>query len=181
MFAALRRNVTWWAILVAGLAGGTVHLLVNIVLMPLWLGISPALFLRYVGALVLGPDVLVGSGAGVVFVGLVVHYILSLIMAAVIALVVHRWGMLVGLVGGAILGLAFYGINYYTLTLFFPWFFAANTPIILFISHLLFGLTAGGVYEWFDQFDLPINGEDISTEHITNHINEEQSHDPQIA
>lgn len=153
------------------MAAGTTHLIVTLTLMPLWLGVSPALFLRYVGALVLGPDVLVGSGAGAVVVGVVVHYLLSLLMAAVIALVVHRWGMLVGLVGGAILGLAFYGINYYAMTLFFPWFFAANTPILL-ISHLIFGLTAGGVYESFDRFDLPLDGE-------PNH--EEHPHDPQIA
>lgn len=157
MLAAIRRNVTWWAILVAGLAAGTVHLIITLTFMYLLYGSTPALFLRYCGSLILGPDALVGTGAGPVVLGLLVHYVLSVIMAAIIALVVHRWGMLVGLVGGGILGLAFYAINYYALTLLFPWFFAANNPVLL-LSHLFFGITAGGIYEYFDRFDLPING-----------------------
>jgi hypothetical protein len=73
----------------------------------------------------------------------------------VIAIVVHRWGLIVGIVGGAILGLAIYGINLYAMTTFFTWFFALNNRVLL-LSHILFGAVAGGVYELFDHYDLPL-------------------------
>jgi hypothetical protein len=63
--------------------------------------------------------------------------------------------MVVGIVGGAILGVAIYGINLYTLTLLFPWFFAINSTVIL-LCHAIFGAVAGGVYEMFDHYDLPV-------------------------
>ena len=84
-----------------------------------------------------------------------VRGIWSIICALVIAIVIHRWGLGVGIVGGAILGLAIYGINMYSLTYFFDWFFAIKSNVFLF-SHVLFGATAGGVYELFDHYDLPL-------------------------
>jgi hypothetical protein len=41
------------------------------------------------------------------------------------------------------------------MTLFFEWFFAINSVVLL-LSHVLFGAVAGGVYELFDHYDLPL-------------------------
>jgi len=46
-------------------------------------------------------------------------------------------------------GLALYAINYYTFTLFFPWFFPMRSWLVV-LSHIVFGATAGGVYEAFE-------------------------------
>ena len=35
--------------------------------------------------------------------------------------------MAVGVLGGAVFGLMLYGINFYTATVMFPWFFAARS------------------------------------------------------
>ena len=58
----------------------------------------------------------------------------------------HRWGIIVGIIGGAIFGLALYLINFYTLTYFFPWFFPLRSWMMM-LSHVIYGATAGGVYE----------------------------------
>lgn len=152
---SIRRNVAWRAIPFAGLVAGTAYLLVNLVLTPLVLDVQPGLIIRYMGSLVLGQGVLTDPAATPLVAGLLVHYALSILFAFVIAIVVHRWGLLVGMIGGAVLGLAFYLINFYTMTLFFDWMFAIHSPVML-IAHIVFGLVAGGVYETYDHFDLPV-------------------------
>ena len=152
---SILRHITWRAVLVSGLVAGTLFLLTDLVFAPRMTNVSAALTLRYFAALVLGSKVLTQTGTSILIVGILVHYVLSLVFALVIALVVHRWGMAVGIIGGAILGVAIYGINLYTVTLLFPWFFAINSTVIL-LCHAIFGAVAGGVYEMFDHYDLPL-------------------------
>lgn len=152
MIASIQKNVTWRAVLLAGVVGGIVFLIMNILFVQ---SISPSLFLRYIASLVMGSDVLVSTDGTALLVGVVIHFALSLVFALVISIVIHRWGLLVGIIGGGILGLSLYGINLYTLTRFFPWFFAINTTILL-LSHVIFGAVVGGVYELFDHFDVPL-------------------------
>ncbi len=104
---SLRRNISWRAIPVAGLAGGMAFLLIDVLLTPLFLKVNGVLVLRYIASLILGSKAVMDGGAGVVLVGIVVHFVLSILFALVIAVVVHRWGLRVGIVGGALLGLAF--------------------------------------------------------------------------
>jgi hypothetical protein len=151
----MARNITWRAILIAGIAAGTAHLLINVVFTPLVLNVDAMLVLRYFASLLLGDDILMNSNPVLALAGIIVHYLIALLLTGVIAFVVHRWGLLVGVVGGAVLGLAFYGINLYTMTLFFPWFFAINSSVLL-VSHVVFGVVAGGVYELFDRYDQPL-------------------------
>jgi hypothetical protein len=152
---SILRHVTWRAVLFAGLVAGTLFLVADLIFAPIVTKVSATLMLRYFAALVLGSKVLVQSGSGIIITGIVVHYVLSLVFALVIALVVHRWGLIVGIVGGAIIGVAIYGINLYTVTLLFPWFFAINSTVIL-LCHAIFGAVAGGVYEMFDHYDMPL-------------------------
>lgn len=152
---SILRHVTWRAVLISGLVAGTLFLITDLIFAPLVTNVSGALTLRYFAALVLGSKVLTQTGANILVTGIVVHYVLSLVFALVITLVVHRWGMVVGIVGGVIMGVAIYGINLYTVTLLFPWFFAINSPVIL-LCHAIFGAVAGGVYEMFDHYDLPV-------------------------
>lgn len=146
------KYMTWRAVPFAGIAAGTVFLVTNLILMPAVLEIEAAVMLRYVASLVLGTDALTNDSVSVLFVGIAVHYVLSMLFTMVIAIVIHRWGLAVGIIGGGILGLAIYGINLYTFTVFFDWFFAINSNVLL-MSHVLFGATAGGIYELFDHYD----------------------------
>jgi hypothetical protein len=43
--------------------------------------------------------------------------------------------------------------------LFFEWFFAIHSSVML-LSHVLFGAVAGGTYELFDHYDLPLTTEE---------------------
>ena len=155
MIGALLKHVTWRAVLIAGVAAGTVFLITNLALLPLVLDVKPGLILRYFAGLVMGSDVLTDDGTEILLVGLLVHYALSLVFALPITIVVHRFGLGVGILGGAVLGLALYSINFYTLTNWAEWFFALKSTVLLF-SHVLFGAVAGGVYELFDHYDQPI-------------------------
>ena len=83
---------------------------------------------------------------GVVAVGVLVHMALSLVYALLLAFIIHRWGLIVGILGGALFGLAIYVINYYTFTYLFPWFFPLRSWLVL-ATHVFFGATAGGIYE----------------------------------
>ncbi len=149
----LLKHLTWKAIPLAGVVAGTVFLLVNMILTPLLLGVHATPLLRYTAALVLGPSALTNSGVLTFIVGLVVHYAISILIAGMIAVVIHRWGLVVGLVGGGLLGFAFYAFNLYTLTRLFPWYFAINNSVLL-IAHIAFGVVAGGVYESRDHYDV---------------------------
>ena len=158
MIQALRKHMAWRAVSVAGIAAAIVFFLTYVILSPGSLRVDGSLILRYAASLVLGSKALNESSTQVIVVGLLVHVVLSLIFTLIIAIVIHRWGLLVGIIGGALLGLALYFINLYTMTLFFNWFFAIKSGVLL-ISHVLFGAVAGGVYELLDRYDLPITGE----------------------
>lgn len=159
MLQAVLRYVTWRAVLVAALVAGTAFLLVNLVLTQVLYDINPALSLRYIASLVMGEAIVMDDDAVSLIVGVLVHYGLSLLFTLVVTIVVHRWGLLVGIIGGGLLGIAIYFINLYTLTLVFPWFFAMNGTVWL-LSHLFFGMAAGGVYELFDHYDQPLIGQE---------------------
>ncbi len=159
MLQAIRDNMTWRAVPIAGLAGGTAFLALVLVLAPAWLGVDDAVILYYFASLVMGTDVLVAqANLPVLLVGVLVHYVFSLLFGLLIAIVVHRWGLLVGIVGGAVLGASLYAINLYTMTLFVPWFFAINSSL-LFLAHVVYGAVTGGVYESLDRFDVGIQPE----------------------
>lgn len=159
MIESARKNVTWWAVPLAAVVAGTAFLIAYWLLAPMMLDVKPNLLLRYFASIPLGDEVLIEDTSGNILVGLFVHYALSLLFTLVIAVVVHRWGMLVGLIGGMILGLAFYLINFYTMTLLFEWMFAIHSSALL-IAHVVFGVVAGGIYEFFDDYDRPFLAEE---------------------
>ena len=152
MLEAIQRNVTWRAIPVAGIVAGTVFLLINMIFNPILYEIDAFFILQYFGSLVLGTDALLESSMTVLIVGAIVHYLLSILFTLVISIVIHRWGLLIGIIGGGLLGLALYAINFYTMTVFFEWMFAINNTLIV-ISHIAFGAVAGGIYEAMDTYD----------------------------
>jgi hypothetical protein len=149
--------VQWRLAVVAGLCAGTVFLVLSMIYVTLVLGLSPWIIPRYLASLVLGERVVpppTDFDAGVVFIGLVVNYILAILYAFILAFIIHRWGLLVGVIGGALFGAALYAINLYTFTFFFPWFFALHSLPFLLLT-ILFGAVAGGVYELLDYDDAP--------------------------
>ncbi|MCG6924908.1 MAG: hypothetical protein LJF30_06315 [Acidobacteria bacterium] len=147
--SAGRLMVDWSAAFQAGLIAGTVFLFVNLILGPMAYGGNVWVWIRLLASPILGSDILAPPAtfnAGALAAAAVVQYGVSMILTLTIAFVLHRWGLWVGILGGAVLGLAFYAINIYTFTYFFPWFYALGGWVMA-LSHVLFGAFAGGVYE----------------------------------
>ena len=144
----MKQVVDWSAAVWAGLISGIVFLLANMVLTNVYLG-SPWVIVRLLASIVMGPGVLpppATFSVSTFLVSLIVHVPLSIGFASLIAIVLHRWGLIVGILGGAAFGLALYFINFYTFSFLFPWFFPMRSWIMA-VSHLLFGALAGGIYE----------------------------------
>jgi uncharacterized membrane protein YagU involved in acid resistance len=102
-------------------------------------------------AIVIGQEVLPPPAtfdAGVFIVAMIVHFVLSLIYALIFAWIVSRWQvtMTAAAIGGLVFGLVIYAVNFYGFTAVFPWFAEARNWIAI-LSHAIFGLTLGAVYE----------------------------------
>lgn len=150
--AAAPRRADWPAAIGAGVCAGIVFLLVNMALTSQLLG-NAQLPLQLAAALLLGPEVLppaVGLGGSVFITGLGVHVALSVAFTCLIAFCLHRWGILVGIFGGACFGLALYSINYYFVADFVAGF-AALRSWLMAASHAVFGAVAGGLYEFLER------------------------------
>jgi hypothetical protein len=147
--AEVRQLVDWSAALWAGLMAGAVFLGFNLFVTPALAGGNAWVMVRLIASVIMGEGVLAPpatfDGAALA-AALGVHFSLSVAFSLLLAAVIHRWGLIVGVLGGGLFGLALYSINFYSLTYFFPWFFAMrSTPLVL--SHVLFGALAGGIYE----------------------------------
>ncbi len=145
----MRQLVDWSAAVWAGSIAGTVFLLLNLFLIPAMVGGNAWTIVRLFASILLGEGVLAPPAtASVPALGaaLVAHYALSVVFALVIAWILHRWGIVIGVIGGALLGLALYCINFYTLTLAYPWFYAMRNGVFVF-THVVYGALAGGIYE----------------------------------
>jgi uncharacterized membrane protein YagU involved in acid resistance len=140
----------------AGFGAGLAALLANLLLSDLVLG-EPGFILRMTASLLLGPDVIPvteGNSTLTILVGLLIHFALSFVYAFLVVLLIHRWGLLIGLVGGALAGLALYVINIYALSYFFPWIYPVRNWMLL-LTHMILGGLVGVIYELLDKYDLP--------------------------
>jgi hypothetical protein len=144
----VRQLVDWKAALIAGLAGGVISFTTNLILSS-WLLDSPWLLTRIISSIVLGESVLPPPASfswSVLFASLFIHLLLSVLFAGLIAVVVHQWGIIISFIGGALMGLAFYAIAFYTFSILFPWFFTFRNWIFV-VMYILYGAFTGSVYE----------------------------------
>lgn len=149
----MQQVMDWRAAFLAGVAAGLVFLVALVIIAAMATGDSLGEVLRYPAAGVLGTDVFLETGAAgldVILVGFLVHMILSILVTMVIALILHRWGLLVGVIGGALIGAAVYVIAVYGLAGVYEWL-AAVRSWELFAGFVLFGAVAGGLYEGMER------------------------------
>lgn len=145
----MEQIVDWRSAVIAGLVAGAIFLLVEMIARAAVTGGSPWITVRYIAAIVMGEDALPPPptfDATIFVIALLVNFVLAVIFTLILATIIHEWDVLVGIVVGALFGLALYAINYYTFTRFFPWFFPVRNWTDVF-SHILFGAVAGGIYE----------------------------------
>ncbi|WP_175838503.1 sodium:proline symporter [Burkholderia anthina] len=103
---------------------------------------------RLTAAVVMGRAVL-GTSAGfdptIMGVATLVHAALSLAYTAVLAKLVRNLSRGAALLAGGVFGLVLYGVNLHAFTAIFPWFAPVRGAITL-VAHVVFGVTAAGVY-----------------------------------
>lgn len=156
----MRQLVDWSAAIWAGLIGGLVFMIINVGAIPRFEtgntlaidGVSSWVIVRYIASVVLGEGVLAPAtpNVGILLVAILVNFALSVVYALVLAIVIHRWGMIVGIVLGALFGFALYLINMSAFTVLYPWFEAIYSPWFI-AAHVAFGAVAGGIYELLEE------------------------------
>ena len=144
----MRQLVDWSAAFWAGLISGVV----TFILCLLFSGIlikSPWFYIRLVSSLIFGSRVLLAPAAfnlGYFLTGLALHMILAVLIAMLIAIIVHKYGILISVVGGAVIGLAVYTIGFYSFSYFFPWLIPFRSWMFM-VEFIFYGAFAGGLYE----------------------------------
>ena len=145
-------GIDWSAAIWAGLLAGLVFLILEMLMVPMFLDGSPWGPPRMIGAMALGRDVLPNPPPpptfdfGVVMTAMVIHFILSVIFAIILAFVISRLGLGAAVLVGAVFGLLLYFVNFYGMTAIFPWFAMARNWVSIF-SHIVFGLLAAWIYK----------------------------------
>ena len=93
-----------------------------------------------------------------------IHFIISILYALLIAFIIHRGGLITGLLGGALLGLGLYAIQFHAFTYFFSWLLALRGGLMV-LTHVIYGAVAGGVYEALEvEVFVPVQQPDNSKE-----------------
>lgn len=148
------QTVKWSAAIWAGVIAGAVFVMLEMIMVPAFMGGSPWAPPRMIAAIVMGEGVLPTPGgppptfdAGVLMVAMLVHFPLSVMYAVVLAWLVRKSSLGLALTAGAGFGLALYLVNFYGFTAVFPWFANARNWVSV-VAHMIFGLVAAGTYLW---------------------------------
>jgi hypothetical protein len=141
-----------WAGVAAGVGSAVAQVL-------LWLAFTDAfphaLFrdARLTAAILLGQGVLqpaTAFDAVIMLISALIHFALSIVYGLALAWVLVRAAVGASLLIGALFGLALYAVNLYGFTALFPWFAQARDWVTI-TAHLVFGVTAAGVYRWLER------------------------------
>ncbi|MGH7459193.1 MAG: hypothetical protein ACREKN_08985 [Longimicrobiaceae bacterium] len=141
-------NVDWRAALWSGVIAGAVFMILEMMMVPIFLGDSAWAPPRMIAAIVLGQDVLPPPATfdlGILMVAMVVHFVLSILFAIILALLIARRSLGKALAVGAAFGFGLYLVNFYGFTALFPWFAMARNWVSI-VAHVLFGLIAAWSY-----------------------------------
>jgi hypothetical protein len=151
-----RRLPDWTSAACAGLVGGAVLMVLELLWAVSLGGSSPWIASRMIAAISLGPDTLKSAhfSVGVMAVALATHYVLGIVFGLVLAMIIAGFHyesnaamlQVIGLVFGGVL----YMLNFHGMSHFFPWI-AELRGWANFIAHLVFGLTVVLTYQWLER------------------------------
>ena len=140
----LRAKAALWAALIAGAA----FMMLEMIMVPVFMGGSPWGPPRMIAAMGMGEGVLPPPAtfdAVIMMVAMVIHFGLSVILAFVFAFIARGrdFGMAIGL--GIVFGLVVYLVSFYGMTAIFPWFAMARNWVSIF-AHVVYGAVLAWVY-----------------------------------
>ncbi len=139
----------WKAAIWAGLISGVAFVMLEMMLVPLFLGGSPWAPPRMIAAMVMGKGVLPPPATfdiGVLMAAMAVHFPLSVVFTLILAWIIARFDRGVAVLIGAVFGLILYVVNFYGFTAIFPWFAMARNGVTIF-THIMFGMIAALAYK----------------------------------
>jgi uncharacterized membrane protein YagU involved in acid resistance len=147
----MTKSLDWKAAIWAGIAAGIVFMMLEMLLVEFFQPMSMWGPPRMIAAMAMGRDVLPPPDTFdplVFMVAMLLHFLLSIIYAFILGWIVSRWDMGLGgsVIAGAVFGLVIYVVNFYGFTALFPWFAEARGWIAI-VSHVMYGLVLGLVYE----------------------------------
>ncbi len=149
-----RYTPDWPAAVYSGLIAGAVFMILEMVMVPLFLGQSAWGPPRMIAAIVMGKGVLPPPATfhlGILTVAMLVHFSLSIIYAVVFDWVTERLGLTATILLGAVFGLLLYLINFYGFTAIFPWFAMARNWVSIF-AHIVFGVNVAVAYKGIERY-----------------------------
>lgn len=134
----------------AGIIAGLIFMVLEMIMVPMFMDGSPWGPPRMIAAIILGKGVLPPPPTfdfGVVMVAVILHLILSIIYAIILAWIINaaKTSFWVSILIGAVFGYVLYLVNFYVFTGIFPWFAKARNWISAF-SHISFGIAAAWSY-----------------------------------
>ena len=147
---AARPSIDWSSAIWSGIIAGAVFMMLEMVMVPMFLGGSPWGPPRMIAAIGMGKGVLPPPDTFALVpmvVAMAIHFMLAIVLAVVLALFVNRVGLGMAVLAGAVFGLVVYLINFYGLTAVFPWFEMARNWVSIF-AHMMFGAVAALSYKW---------------------------------
>lgn len=132
----------------AGIITGIIFMMLEMIMVPLFLGGSPWGPPRMMAAIILGAEVLPPPATfdfGILMAALAVHFPISILFGIVTAFIIDKMSFITALFVGAGLGLLLYVIGFYLMTGVWSWFANARNWVTIF-AHLVFGLVAAWAY-----------------------------------
>ena len=133
-----------WAALIAG----AVFLMLEMIMVPVFMGESPWGPPRMIAAIGMGKAVLPPPATfdvGIIMVAMLIHFALSVVLAFLFAFIARGRTVAVATMMGATFGLVVYVVNFYGMTALFPWFAMGRGWIGIF-AHVMYGAVLGFVY-----------------------------------
>lgn len=134
----------------AGIISGLIFMMLEMIMVPMFLDGSPWGPPRMIAAIILGEGVLPPPATfdfGVFMTAIVLHLILSIIYAILLALFISglKTSFWMSILIGAVFGYLLYLVNFYLFTGVFPWFANARNWVSVF-AHISFGIAAAWSY-----------------------------------
>lgn len=146
--SATRTGPNWKAAVLAGLIAAAVFMMMEMALVAATGGSAwgPP---RMIAAMVMGQGVLPPPATFdpmIMMVAMVVHTVLSVLLAVVFAVTASRLNLVQSVALGAVFGLVIYLVNFHGFTAIFPWFEMARGAVSI-ASHIVFGVVLALVYK----------------------------------
>lgn len=148
--------VNWSVAIYGGIAAGILGTLAQIALWSVFTDALPTILFRdarFTAAFVMGRAVLprpASFDGPMMLVATLVHIALSIVYGVILSRLISRLRNYASLLAGAAFGLSLYAVNMSGFTTVFRWFEAARDWITA-AAHLVFGVTAAGIYKMCSQ------------------------------